>query len=280
MKVTHSGVTYDCATAVKCEVNKFIKLYDENGTEIASFDNISDFSDYTISGGSFTAPGSCSLPLPLFVFNLEGKTYCALNVKDGERVELLTSDHYENFIKKLALKLDYESPIFSGCLKSSTLESDNKQIINATQDNRVFIGNAELSELYFEVNGNGYEIQNIIKTLNNALSTANAAYTALSNYLPLSGGETGRIRNKKEYGVDPNESAFDNAPFVSYINLNENKTNRAGYGFHNGGFNGAFLYLDTDGYLKYVMNGNADCNKILIQDDFTVSGNDLIINWL
>ena len=88
MKVTHCGVVYDCATAVKCEVNKFIKLYDENGTEIASFDNISDFSDYAISGGSFTTPGSCSLPIPLFVFNLGGKTYCALNVKDGERVEL------------------------------------------------------------------------------------------------------------------------------------------------------------------------------------------------
>lgn len=92
MKVTHCGVVYDCATAVKCEVNKFIKLYDANGVEIASFDNISDFSDYTISGGSFTAPGSCSLPIPLFVFNLGGKTYCALNVKDGERVELLTPD--------------------------------------------------------------------------------------------------------------------------------------------------------------------------------------------
>lgn len=88
MKVTHCGVVYDCATAVKCEVNKFIKLYDENALEIASFDNINDFSDYTISGGSFTTPGSCPLPIPLFVFNLEGKTYCALNVKDGERVEL------------------------------------------------------------------------------------------------------------------------------------------------------------------------------------------------
>lgn len=91
MKVTHCGITYSCATAVKCEVNKFIRLYDENGLEIAAFDNINDFSDYTIADGEFTAPGGCTLPIPLFVFNLGGKTYCALNVKDGEKVELLTA---------------------------------------------------------------------------------------------------------------------------------------------------------------------------------------------
>lgn len=88
MKVTHCGVVYDCATAVKCEVNKFIKLYDENGLEIASFDNINDFSDYTISGGSFTAPNNCSVPVPVSVYKINGKIVATNNPKGSDKTEL------------------------------------------------------------------------------------------------------------------------------------------------------------------------------------------------
>lgn len=74
MKVTHSGITYDCSIAVKCENDKYIKLYDENGAEIASFHNILDFSEYTVSGGSFTDPQKCAMPIPLAAYAIGGRT--------------------------------------------------------------------------------------------------------------------------------------------------------------------------------------------------------------
>ena len=74
MKITHNGVTYECEVAVKCECDNYIKLYDANGAEIVSFHNISDFSEYTISDGSFVAPGECALPIPLSAFSIGGRT--------------------------------------------------------------------------------------------------------------------------------------------------------------------------------------------------------------
>lgn len=74
MKVTHSGTTYDCDVAVKCENDKYIKLYDANGVEIASFHDISDFSEYTISGGSFIDPCDCSMPIKLNTYIVGGCT--------------------------------------------------------------------------------------------------------------------------------------------------------------------------------------------------------------
>ena len=74
MKLTHSGVTYDCAVAVKCESDKYIKLYDAAGAEIASFNGISNFADFTLSGGSFVAPNNCALPIPLTTYAIGGRT--------------------------------------------------------------------------------------------------------------------------------------------------------------------------------------------------------------
>ena len=74
MNVTHSGKTYACAVAVKCENDKYIKLYDINGAEIVAFYDISDFSEYTISGGSFVAPCDCAMPIPLTAYSIGGLT--------------------------------------------------------------------------------------------------------------------------------------------------------------------------------------------------------------
>lgn len=74
MQVTHSGVTYECNVAVKCETDKYIKLYDANGVEIVSFNHISDFSDYTISGGSFIPPSNCNVPIELTTYVIGGRT--------------------------------------------------------------------------------------------------------------------------------------------------------------------------------------------------------------
>lgn len=78
MQLVHSGVTYECSVAVKCESDKYIKLYDANGVEIASFNYISDFSDYTLSGGSFVPPSNCSMPIEVTTYIL-GKRVIALN---------------------------------------------------------------------------------------------------------------------------------------------------------------------------------------------------------
>ena len=74
MKIIHCGETFDCAIAVKCEADKYIKLYDENGVEIAAFHGISDFEEYTISGGSFIAPCDCDLPIALSTYIIGGRT--------------------------------------------------------------------------------------------------------------------------------------------------------------------------------------------------------------
>lgn len=74
MQIIHCGVTYECAVAVKCTDDNYIKLYDENGVEIAAFHNISDFSEYTISGGSFIAPCDCAKPIRVENYALGGRT--------------------------------------------------------------------------------------------------------------------------------------------------------------------------------------------------------------
>ena len=74
MQVTHDGVTYDCKVAVKCENDNYIKLYDATGAEIVSFSGISDFSTFTIAGGSFVAPCDCDLPISLSAYAIGGKT--------------------------------------------------------------------------------------------------------------------------------------------------------------------------------------------------------------
>ena len=74
MKITHCNRSYECAVAVKCESDKYIKLYDENGVEIAAFYNILDFSKYEISGGSFTAPNACAMPIALSAYAIGGRT--------------------------------------------------------------------------------------------------------------------------------------------------------------------------------------------------------------
>ena len=74
MKVIHCGTTYECAYAVKCENDNYIKLYNENGAEIAAFHNISDFADYELIGGTFVDPCSCRMPLALSVYSIGGRT--------------------------------------------------------------------------------------------------------------------------------------------------------------------------------------------------------------
>lgn len=74
MQLIHDGVSYECARAVMCEEDCYIRLYDAAGKEIAAFFNISDFSQYTLSGGEFSYP-DCGAVIPMATY-LIGSYYC------------------------------------------------------------------------------------------------------------------------------------------------------------------------------------------------------------
>lgn len=84
--------------------------------------------------------------------------------------------------------------------------------------------------------------------------------TAMSNYLPTSGGTMNgalnitRVSNLPEVATGVNQNSFSAAPICANAATAQNETLRSGYGFHNFGTNGMFLYLDTDGRLKTISN--------------------------
>lgn len=84
MIVSHNGINYECAVAVKCEDDNYIKLFDANGAEIIAFYNISDFTEYTIKEGSFTDPSLCALPIPVSCYVIGGHTIPADAWQAGE----------------------------------------------------------------------------------------------------------------------------------------------------------------------------------------------------
>lgn len=120
MQLKHSGITYTCEVAVKCESDKYIKLYNENGVEIASFNHITDFSEYTLSGGSFVSPSNCTTPIEVTTYIL-GKRVISQSdwiLKDGKYTYSITHnlisansttcDILLNFAKGTILQYDAE----------------------------------------------------------------------------------------------------------------------------------------------------------------------------
>lgn len=83
----------------------------------------------------------------------------------------------------------------------------------------------------------------------------------LNAKLPKAGGElTGKLTTQQvqcstNYAVGANKNSYNQAPFVANAPYINNNACRAGYGFHNAGSNGTFLYLDTDSKLKHINNG-------------------------
>lgn len=52
--------------------------------------------------------------------------------------------------------------------------------------------------------------------------------------------------------VGVNKDSFVHAQFVAESQNKWEPTSRAGYGFHNDGITGGFLYLDNDHQLKFI----------------------------
>lgn len=60
--VMYRDISFECARAIKGE--NYIHLLDEDGTMIAAFDGVSEFSSFSISGGDWVPPtpdGECFL---------------------------------------------------------------------------------------------------------------------------------------------------------------------------------------------------------------------------
>ena len=69
-----------------------------------------------------------------------------------------------------------------------------------------------------------------------------------------------KIYTKKELSVAPSQTAFENAPIRTDGNVANGS--RAGIGFHNVGYNGGFLYLETDDNNLYLILNNGNKYKI------------------
>ena len=57
--------------------------------------------------------------------------------------------------------LPIANPQFAGLLSSATLPEVNRQVINTTADNIMYIGNGNLAKMYLEVNGVGYDVEQL-----------------------------------------------------------------------------------------------------------------------
>lgn len=76
MIVKHCGINYECDVAAKCTSDNYIKLF-KDGKEIAAFYEITDFTDFEISGGSFVAPCDGGKPILLTTYAMKGCTITA-----------------------------------------------------------------------------------------------------------------------------------------------------------------------------------------------------------
>lgn len=54
IQVRYKGMLYECSTAIKG--TRYVHLLDAGGYMVAQFNNITDFTDFTISGGTWSIP--------------------------------------------------------------------------------------------------------------------------------------------------------------------------------------------------------------------------------
>lgn len=62
--LSYNGRFYEGETAVKCENDRYVRLFDANGVEVVSFYDIADFSEFYLSGCEWTTPDDCAIFIP------------------------------------------------------------------------------------------------------------------------------------------------------------------------------------------------------------------------
>lgn len=78
--VTYAGNTYTCTKALKG--SNFIKLFNDAGVIVASFEGISNFNSFSISGGSWVSP-KASTECPVALVQEDGSTgACGVPLKN------------------------------------------------------------------------------------------------------------------------------------------------------------------------------------------------------
>ena len=82
--------------------------------------------------------------------------------------------------------------------------------------------------------------------------SGNLLNTDLSEKANLSGENRYDSTNLVSKIVGVNKDSFVHAQFVAESQNKADSTSRAGYGFHNDGITGGFLYLDNDHKLKFI----------------------------
>lgn len=89
--LTYLGMTYDCVTAIKGA--DYIHLLDADGNMVVSFDGISDFSGFTLSGCEYTEPAA------------DEDCFVAIVREDGT---IGKGSHKCSDIGKVGIQADYE----------------------------------------------------------------------------------------------------------------------------------------------------------------------------
>ena len=85
---------------------------DKDGNEIVAFYNVKDFTDYTISGGSFTLPGDCEHPIPLTTYVIKGATisYSDWELYGNEYIYKIENDLISGNPTTCNIMLFFETP--------------------------------------------------------------------------------------------------------------------------------------------------------------------------
>ena len=127
--------------------------------------------------------------------------------------------------------------------------------------------------------GNNGTVNNglILPATGGTLALTSDLTSALANYLPKTGGAVaGKITSESfvtdsTKSIAPSNASYNTAQFVANADHNTDDTKRAGYGFHNVGKNGAFLYLDTDGTLKLISSSGTTHTLARLTDTVAVA---------
>ena len=226
--------------AVQSDIDKLTEFV-KNGTEITDVTQItkggmyysnSNVSNAPKTDGSFCGYYASANGWIVTIFGIVpwGSVYYSTNdTSDGSTWR---NSGWTEIANKadLSNKLNNANPTYNGVLSSTTLSEANRQVINATVENRMYVGNPNLVDLVLESNGRGLSINNI------ATVGSEQRFTGV------------------HIGAESNQAYI----YTGNDNRNIN-----------------FRYTDSNGNTAYK-----NIDSVVTKQMFTVSGSDLILEWL